>query len=37
MAMGSLIGILTALFESGRIQALPASLILEISDYDEVD
>ena len=37
MAMGSLLGILTALFESGRIQALPASLILEISDYDKVD
>lgn len=33
MAIGSMLGILTALFEAGRIQQMPASLILEISDW----
>ncbi|MEM1105868.1 MAG: Dyp-type peroxidase [Pseudomonadota bacterium] len=33
MAMGAMIGIVAALFEAGRIQALPASLIVEISDW----
>ncbi len=33
MAMGAMMGILAALLEAGRIQALPASLILKISDW----
>lgn len=33
MAMGGMKGILAALLEAGRIQALPASLILRISDW----
>lgn len=36
MAMGGMIGILTALLNAGRIQALPASLIVRISDWDEI-
>jgi Dyp-type peroxidase family len=35
MAMGAMMGILAALLESGRIQALPASLILKIKDWRE--
>jgi len=34
MAMGALLGILAALMTSGRIQAMAASLILEISDWE---
>lgn len=33
MAMGGMQGILAALLETGRIEALPASLILRISDW----
>lgn len=33
MAMGSMLGILAALLDSGRIHALPSSLIVEISDW----
>ena len=33
MAMGAMMGILAALFEAGRIQALPASLIVKIMDW----
>lgn len=33
MAMGSMLGILSALFDAGRIQAQPASLIIQISDW----
>lgn len=33
MAMGAIMGILAALLDSGRIQALPASLIVRISDW----
>lgn len=33
MAMGAIMGILAALLESGRIQPLPASLIVRISDW----
>lgn len=36
MVMGALMGFLTALLTAGRIQALPASLILEISDWPPV-
>lgn len=35
MAMGGMIGILAALLDAGRIQALPASLIVRISDWTE--
>jgi hypothetical protein len=31
--MGAMMGILAALFEAGRIQALPASLIVKIMDW----
>ena len=34
MATGAMLAMLTALIESGRIQALPASLILEISEWN---
>jgi Dyp-type peroxidase family len=33
MVMASVLGILAALLESGRIQALPGSMIIRISDY----
>jgi Dyp-type peroxidase family len=33
MAMGAMMGILAALFEAGRIQALPASLIIKVMDW----
>ncbi len=33
LAMGAIMGILAALLDSGRIQALPASLIVKISDW----
>lgn len=33
MAMGAIMGILAALLDAGRIQALPASLIVKISDW----
>jgi hypothetical protein len=33
MAMGSMTGILAALLDAGTIQALPASLIVRISDW----
>lgn len=33
MAMGAIMGILAALLDSGRIQALPASLIVRVSDW----
>ena len=36
MAMGAMMGILAALLEAGRIQALPASLILKISDWPPI-
>lgn len=36
MAMGGMKGILAALLEAGRIEALPASLILRISDWEPV-
>ncbi len=35
MATGAMLGILTALMESGRIMALPASMILEVSDWSD--
>jgi Dyp-type peroxidase family len=34
MAMGAMTGIVAALFDAGRIQALPASLIVEVSDWE---
>lgn len=33
MAMGAIMGILAALLDAGRIQALPASLIVRVSDW----
>jgi hypothetical protein len=33
MAMGAIMGIMAALLDAGRIQALPASLIVRISDW----
>ena len=36
MVMGSVLGFLTALLTAGRIQAMPASLILEISDWEPI-
>ena len=35
MAMGAMTGILAALLDAGTIQALPASLIIKISDWPE--
>jgi len=36
MAMGSTIGIVAALLNSGKLKGLPASLILEIRDWERV-
>ncbi|OYQ23855.1 hypothetical protein CHU93_16820 [Sandarakinorhabdus cyanobacteriorum] len=36
MAMGAIMGIMAALLDSGTIQALPASLIVKISDWPPV-
>jgi Dyp-type peroxidase family len=36
MVMASVLGILSALLDSGRIEAQPSSLIIKISEYDEV-
>ena len=33
MALGAIMGIMAALLDAGRIQALPASLIVRISDW----
>lgn len=35
MAMGGMMGILAALFDAGRIQSLPASLIVQLSDWPD--
>lgn len=35
MAEGAMMGIMAALFDAGRIQALPASLIVRISDWED--
>lgn len=34
LAMGTIMGATAALFDSGRIHALPASLIIKVSDWD---
>jgi hypothetical protein len=33
MAMGAIMGIMAALLDTGRILALPASLIVRVSDW----